>query len=109
MTFNVEVLCFTAKCQGALRGFAMVKVVELNLIVRDVRIFAKGGRAWAGMPGRPWIKNGGVVVGADNKIRWTPIIEFDDDKARTAFSNAVIAGVLARFPRALDECAEAAQ
>jgi hypothetical protein len=104
MSEKMTVVCldFKARCSNTLRGFATVRIEQLRLVVREIAIHAKGDKAWAQLPARPWIRNGQVVTNDDGKVQYSPLFEFDTALVRTAFSDAVIRAVLAFDPRALE-------
>jgi hypothetical protein len=104
---TVRCLDFKPLCRNTLRGFAVVKVEQMRLVMREVAIHSKGDKAWAQLPSRPWIKNGQVVTNDEGKVQYSPLFEFDCGEVRTAFSNAVIAALLEFDPSAL-ECRESA-
>jgi hypothetical protein len=51
--FKIKIECFTSRHRNTLRGFAMIKVEELHLLVHDVAIHVKDGVTWAQLPMRP--------------------------------------------------------
>jgi hypothetical protein len=86
--------------RNTLLGFARIRVVELGLTIHDVAIHQKGGRARAQLPAKPWIRDGSVVTDDDGKVQYSPVIEFEK-RVRDAFSDRVVAAVLAFAPKAL--------
>jgi hypothetical protein len=109
MSAKLSIVCLDFKplCKNTLRGFAVVKIEQMRLVMREVAIHAKADSAWAQLPSRPWVKDGRVVTNDDGKVQYSPLLEFDSAAVRTAFSAAVIRAVLAFDPSAL-ECREAA-
>jgi Bifunctional DNA primase/polymerase, N-terminal len=103
--FTVQCSDRRSLCRGTSRGFAIVRIEELRLAVRELAVHEKNGKAWAQLPSQPWIKNGALVAGGDGKTKYSPLFEFDSDKVRTAFSDAVIRAVLAFDTRALEAMA----
>lgn len=99
LTLRIE--SFTPHCKNTLRGFATVTVSELHLIINDIGIHTKNGHSWASLPAKPWVKNGEAVVDDTGKIKYLPILEFDNNAVRDAFSTAVVKALLEHDPRAL--------
>jgi hypothetical protein len=104
---SVHCIEFKARCQNTLRGFATVRIEEMRLVVREIAIHEKNGKAWAQLPSRPWVKDGRVVTNDAGKVQYSPLFEFDTAAVRTAFSDAVIRALLHFDPHAL-ECRGAA-
>jgi hypothetical protein len=102
---SVHCIEFKARCQNTLRGFATVRIEEMRLIVREVAIHEKSGKAWAQLPSRPWVKDGRVITNDAGKVQYSSLFEFDSSAVRTAFSDAVIRALLILDPHAL-ECRE---
>jgi hypothetical protein len=95
MREKLSIICTDLRplCKNTLRGFATIQIAELRMTMSEIAIHAKGDRAWAQPPARPWIKNGQVVRDDNGRIQYSPIIEFDTGAVRTAFSDAVIRAV----------------
>ena len=100
---TVRCLAWRPRRRNTLRGFAVVKIEEMRLAVREVAVHTQNGKAWAQLPSQPWIKNGSLVAGDDGKTKYSPLFEFDSDKVRAAFSDAVIRAVLTYDPRAIED------
>jgi hypothetical protein len=88
--------------RNTLRGFARIRIAELDLTIHDVAVHQKGERTWAQLPSKPWIRDGQLITGDDGKIQYSPILEFDRREVREAFSQRVVAAVIDFAPRALD-------
>lgn len=73
----------------------------MRLTIHEVAIHTKGGKSWAQLPARPWVKDGSVVTADDGKTIYMPMLEFDSAAVRTAFSTAAIAALLRFRPDAL--------
>jgi hypothetical protein len=86
--------------RGTLRGFARIRVADLDLTIHDIAIHEKNDRLWAQMPSRPWLKDGAAVRGDDGKVQYSPIMEFGRREVREAFSRAVILAVMDFSPDA---------
>jgi hypothetical protein len=104
---TVTCLDFKAHCRNTLRGFATVRIEQMRLVVREVAIHEKNGKAWAQLPSRPWLKDGRVVTNDEGKVQYAPLFEFETVAVRAAFSEAVIAALLAFDPNALQRDAAA--
>jgi hypothetical protein len=98
---------YTVTCEGwkaleknTLKGFAVIRVSELDLLFREVAIHQKGDRTWAQLPSRPWVKDGQVVTDDSGKIQYSVLIEFTRPETRNAFSQRVIDAVLRFAPHA---------
>jgi hypothetical protein len=87
--------------KNTLRGFVTAHVAELRMSFLDIAIHEKNGKAWAAVPSRPWIKDGVVLRDENEKPSYSPIVEFDSPEVRSAFSDAVVRAVEAKFPGAL--------
>ena len=75
--------------KGSLRGFAIINIEVLGLVVHDVGLHSSHGKYWAALPARPWI-NGGEVVTDDNGIKYAQLLEFPRKEIRDAFSQRVV-------------------
>jgi hypothetical protein len=91
--------------RNTLRGFARVRVAELELTIHDVAIHEKNDRVWAQLPARPWIKDGALVTDDSGKTQYSPIMEFGRKEVRDAFSRAVIAALAAAGHKVFGEAA----
>jgi hypothetical protein len=96
MSEKLSVVCLDFKplCRNTLRGFAVVNIEQMRIVMREVAIHSKGDKAWAQLPSRPWLKTGQVVTNIQGKIQHAPLLEFDSGEVRAAFSNAVIRALL---------------
>jgi hypothetical protein len=102
---NIVVTSFRAIAKGSLIGFAVIRVVEMRLVVKDVAIHQRGNERWAQLPAKPQIDREGVAIRKDGKIQYSTILEFDDRTVRDAFSGAVIAALLEHEPNAFGKAA----
>ena len=88
--------------KNTLLGFAKIRIVELDLTIRDIAIHRKGERLWAQLPARPKIIDGALVINDSGKVQYATLLEFGRRAVADAFSQRVIDAVL-RFDRdALD-------
>ena len=89
MKHTIDCLAFKPLAKNTLRGFARIRIRELHLIVNDVTLHEKGGSRWAGLPGKPQIRDGAVVTDERDKTAYAPVLEFENRAAGDAFSEAV--------------------
>jgi hypothetical protein len=101
---------FKPLARNTLRGFAMIHITEMRMVIHDVAIHQKGDARWAQLPAKHLIDKAGVALRdkTTGKINYSNIIEFADRATRDAFLAAVIAAVLKREPTAFDLRGEAA-
>jgi hypothetical protein len=105
---SVRVESYTQRRSGALYGFATVIIPETRMRVFDVAVFQSHGKRWCGLPGKPQIDKDGQARRDDrSKIQYAPVLQFLDRDTSAAFSDRVIAALLATHPHAFDEEAEA--
>lgn len=109
MSEKLSITCigFRPCCRNTLRGFADVRIEQMHLILHELAVHEKNGKAWAQLPSRPWVKDGQVITDDAGRVKYTPLFEFDSAAVRTAFSDAVIRALLVHDRRAL-ECRESA-
>jgi hypothetical protein len=88
--------------KNTLRGFARIRIAEMDLTVHDVAMHQKNDRVWAQLPARPWVKDGAVITDDAGKIQYSPLLEFGRREVRDAFSQGVVEAVLRFAPGALD-------
>lgn len=93
--------------RNSLRGFAIIRIDEIRMTIRDVAIHQKGDARWAQLPSKPMIDKNGAALrdNSTGKIQYVPIMEFDGRDVRDAFSQAVVAAILKREPRAFEDAA----
>jgi hypothetical protein len=106
---NLSCEAWNALHQNTLRGFAIIRIQELQLILRDVAVHEKDGRRWAQLPSRPQLKDGKAITDAAGKVQYFPTASFESREVADAFSAAVIAAVLKREPNAFTADAPAAR
>jgi hypothetical protein len=94
--------------KNSLLGFATVRIDGVRLTIKDIAIHEKNGRRWAALPARPQLADGKVVM-ENGKPQYFSLMTFDDRTTADAFSDAVIAAVLAHEPRAFADGAERPQ
>jgi hypothetical protein len=86
---------------SSLCGFVTVKMPRAGLVFFDVGLHVSGTSAWASPSAKPLVdRNGTVLVGADGRRRYTPIVGFTSKQVRDKFSIAVIGAVRIAFPDA---------
>jgi hypothetical protein len=100
----MEIQCskFKPFNRNTLRGFADIKLIDLDLAIKDVAIHEKNSSRWASLPAKPQLKEGVIMKDADGKGQYVNIIEFTTRERRDEFSEAVIAAVLAIAPDAFE-------
>lgn len=106
MTSKLTLDCveFKPVVRNSLRGFAKVRIAEMRMTIHDVAIHAKDGGRWAQPPSKPMVGRDGVALKDDHgKTKYSTVIEFESKAVRDAFSHAVVAAVLERYPGALEE------
>ena len=89
--------------RNTLQGFAVIKIAELQLIIKDIAVHEKNERRWAQLPARPQIKDGRAITGEDGKVQYFPLLNFTARDVADAFSRAVVAAILKHSPHAFDE------
>ena len=101
---SIRVINFRREVRGPLRGFAGVAWDAAGLHFRDVPIFVDAdGKGSCGLPGAPVLDSTGRhYTTADGKKRWRVVIEWRNRARGEAFSAAVIAALLKKYPDALD-------
>jgi hypothetical protein len=101
MRHSIDVLDFRPLTKNTLRGFCKMRIRELNLVVSDISVRQQGSARWAGLPAKPQIRDGAVVVDpTTHKPAHVAILEFETKATRDAFSAAVINALLDRYPDA---------
>jgi len=72
-------------------------------VIHDVMILAKAGRAWANLPSKLRVgRDGQLQRGANEKLLYSPIIEWGTKDLRERFSAAVIGQIQRTHPDLLD-------
>jgi hypothetical protein len=99
MALTIECCEFRPVERNSLKGFATIKIKELQLTVKDVALHESHGRMWASLPAKPQIKDGKIITDESGKVQYSPIFEFDNRDVREAFSRAVIVAVGKIEPR----------
>ena len=90
--------------RGSLRGFAIIDIPEVGMRVFDVTVYQKDdGSRWASLPSRPWVRGGELALDDQGKPRYSPCMEFNDAKVKRAFSDRVIAALVAHAPAAYSD------
>jgi hypothetical protein len=94
-------------CRGSLRGFASIAFPELKMVVHGIGIHVhENGSSWASPPAQAFIRNGAAVTDDRGKVVYSPpLLEFMSKEILRAWSDRVVAEVLAFDPHAL-ECRE---
>lgn len=90
---------FRAFNKNTLRGFAIVEL-PAGLVIHNITIHTKNGKAWAAMPSVPQLQDGQHRV-IDGKNQYKRILEWRDRDLGDRFSAALVELVKAQFPNAL--------
>lgn len=76
--------------KNTLRGFCRLLLPE-GLILHDVSVHVRDGRAWASPPGKPMLSREGVQMrDAAGKPLFAPVLSFTGKADQAAFSTAVV-------------------
>lgn len=78
--------------KNTLRGFAEVRLPN-GLVVRDVAVHLKDGKAWASMPAKPILEDGRHKLGEDGKYAYALLLEWETRELSEGFSRAVVAAL----------------
>lgn len=93
---------FKPLVRNTLRGFACIKIEEMQMEIKDITVHEKNGKRWAALPSKPQIRDRAVLVGDDDKILYAPVMAFTSRAVADAFSATVVKAVLQLFPDAFD-------
>jgi hypothetical protein len=101
---DIECVSFRPLLKNTLRGFAVIRIPELHLIINDVAIHQKGKAHWAQLPAKPMLKDGQAVIDPETgKTKYVSMIASDHVGTRNAFSQRVAAAVIEHAgPQALE-------
>lgn len=98
---------FVSVARATLVGFCRVRLPS-GMILHDVAIHQRDGRAWASPASKPMLDRSGTQMkGSDGKLLWSPIVSFASRELRDRFSDGVITAVRASHPTALAEAVDA--
>jgi hypothetical protein len=87
---SVTISDFKSLERYSLRGFCTVSLPS-GMILHEVAIHLSNGAWWASPASRPQIgRDGTVLKGDDNKLKYTPIVSLDSKATRDRFSASVI-------------------
>lgn len=99
---TVKIREFKPASKNTLRGFVAVELPS-GMIIRDITIHARDGKAWASPPGKPILDREGRHMRDHNgRSRYTPVVEFTSRERRDFFSALVMDALRAQHPDALD-------
>ena len=79
-------------------GFRMVQFSP-SLVLSEIGIHRRGGKAWAAPPSRRWVCDGVVVRDDDGKPRWQPIVSFMNHGTIASWSRQILAVMRAKYLR----------
>lgn len=108
MTFPaVKIEEFRKFCRSTLRGFCVVSVPAYGLRLYEVSVYAQNRSRWAMPPAIAQLDRTGrnLSRGANGRPMFGPALAFLDANTRRAFSDSVVAALLAQDPSAFD-CSE---
>jgi len=98
----VVILDWRPMKRNSLLGFAKIQLGALK--ISDVTVNTNSGRLWAGLPSKPMIDREGAAMRNDaGKIRYVPILEWDNKNTGDRFSDSVVAALEAAHPGATRE------
>jgi hypothetical protein len=99
---RMRLVSFRAALKNTLRGFAVVELPN-GLRILDIPVHAKGGKAWAGLPGRPVIDGSGRHHTVDGKRQYAKLLEWRSPELGDEFLRRVVDLVRAEHPDALQD------
>jgi hypothetical protein len=89
----MRALSFKRFERGTLRGFADL-LVDGSLVLLGCTLHERNESRWVNPPGRPQLDSRRQLVTADDgKIKYSPVIDFVDGKARTRWSDAAVEAI----------------
>ena len=103
----VKIESFRKFCRNTLRGFCVVSVPAYGLRLYEVSVYAQNNSRWAMPPAKAQLDYTGRNLnrGANGPPMFGPALAFLDANTRRAFSDSVVAALLARDPAAFN-CGE---
>jgi hypothetical protein len=100
---SIICLSFKVHRSGSLIGFADFHLLKLRLKLRGCAVHQSGDRRWVQLPARPRLDLDQNPVRDDRgKLQYLPMIEWDSDAVRQAFSDLAVEAVLGYAPGAFD-------
>ena len=97
----IEIVSFRSYEKNTLRGFLTLRLSTIGLEIRDATVHAKGGKAWIGLPAKPYQDENGetkysYVVKFTEKSVWEKfqsetleaLKEYQSQKKRTPTDDA---------------------
>ena len=98
---NVSLLDWRPFRKNSLLGFAKIRLGALKM--SDITVHANHGRRWVGLPARPILgTDGKVQTDERGKVKYAPILEWDNRDTGDRFSEAVIAAIAREHPHDVD-------
>lgn len=98
----VTILDWRPMRRNSLLGFAQIQLGALK--IKDVTININTGRKWAGLPAKPMMdRDGNALRNEQGKVKYVPLLEWDNKGAGDRFSESVIMALEEKHPGATDE------
>ena len=100
---GLRCIAFRPMLRNTLIGFATIEHAS-GLVLVDVTMHEKDGRAWAAPPGKPMVAADGSVMRESDtgKVRYVTVVSFTDDALRRRWSDAAAAAVRRDHPEAFE-------
>lgn len=89
----VECVAWRPLERNTLRGFADLQIPALRLTIRDCPVHRQGERRWVSLPAKPHLDRSRELVRDDGKIRYVPVLEWDNRDVGDAFSRAALEAI----------------
>src|SRR4051812_32321101 len=88
---TVTCLSFRPLRRNTLVGFASLHWPRARLKLHNVAVHQNGNRRWCQLPARPQTgPDGNTIRDRDRKVQYAVMIEFDDQRVSTLFSNFAV-------------------
>jgi hypothetical protein len=99
---------WTPRRSNTLHGFCDVLLTETHLRIHDIALHEKNGKRWVSLPAKPQINREGLVLKDERgKVKYAPVLAFEDRATADKFSTACIAAVIERHPGVFNDEAAA--
>lgn len=95
----VVILDWRPMKRNSLLGFVKLQLGALK--ITDVTVNTSNGRLWAGLPSKPMIdRDGNAMRNEQGKIRYVPILEWENKGTGDRFSDSVVSALEVAHPGA---------